>query len=61
VTVTAETPRLQVGTSNVSLLVNAAQIRDLPFSAKDFQQLTFLAPGMGGKRGNNASLNFCRT
>jgi hypothetical protein len=58
VTVVAERQPLQVETSNVSMLIDASQIRDSPLNGKDFQKLTFLAPGMAGQRGNNSSTNF---
>jgi Carboxypeptidase regulatory-like domain/TonB-dependent Receptor Plug Domain len=57
VTVAAARQPLQIDSSNVSMLIDASQIRDLPLNGKDFQKLTFLAPGMAGQRGNNSSTN----
>ncbi|MCI0388884.1 MAG: carboxypeptidase regulatory-like domain-containing protein [Acidobacteria bacterium] len=48
----------QTQTSSVSQIIETHEIADLPLNSKDFQKLTFLAPGVGGQRGNNSSTNF---
>lgn len=57
VTVTADAPIVARQASSVSMLVDDKQIRDLPLNGRDFQKLTFLAPGFAGQRGNNTSTN----
>lgn len=58
VTVEADRQTTQTQTSNVSQITESREISDLPLNSKDFQKLTFLAPGVGGKRGNTPSTNF---
>lgn len=58
VTVQAEGQVVQSQTSNVSQLITEQRLQDLPLNSKDFQKLTFLAPGVGGQRGNNSSTNY---
>ena len=58
VTVKAEAQIVQSQTSNVSQLITEQRLQDLPLNSKDFQRLTFLAPGVGGQRGNNSSTNY---
>jgi outer membrane receptor protein involved in Fe transport len=46
VTVTAETPRINLANGSVSGLVDDRQIRDLPLNGRSFQQLALLQPGV---------------
>ena len=62
VTVEAGEQMLQTQTSEVSLLVEGSQARDLPLNGKNFQQLLFLAPGtaFGSGSPNNAAISGSR-
>ncbi|MBN8731290.1 MAG: carboxypeptidase regulatory-like domain-containing protein [Acidobacteria bacterium] len=57
ITVVADAGAVQSQTSEISLLVNRRDIRDLPLNGKDFQKLMFLAPGVGGQRATNTNTN----
>jgi len=57
VTVREDVPLVQSQSSDISLLVDGARIRDLPLNGKDFQKLLFLAPGSGNFRSNNGNSN----
>ncbi len=57
VTVREDAPVLQSQSSDISLLVDEARVRDLPLNGKDFQKLVYLAPGMGNFRSNNGNSN----
>src|SRR6185436_2175105 len=46
VTVTAESPRINLANGSVSGLVDDHQIRDLPLNGRSFQQLALLQPGV---------------
>jgi outer membrane receptor protein involved in Fe transport len=46
VTVTAETPRINLASGSASGLVDDRQIRDLPLNGRSFQQLALLQPGV---------------
>jgi hypothetical protein len=58
VTVEADAQIVQSQATNVSQIITERRLADLPLNSKDFQKLTFLAPGVGGQRGNNASTNY---
>src|SRR6185436_475372 len=46
VTVSVETPRINLANGSVSGLVDDRQIRDLPLNGRSFQQLALLQPGV---------------
>lgn len=58
VKVEADEQITQTQNTNVSQIIETREVADLPLNSKDFQKLTFLAPGVGGQRGNNPSTNF---
>ncbi len=58
ITIKADAQVVQSQTSNVSQIITEQRLQDLPLNSKDFQKLTFLAPGVGGQRGNNSSTNY---
>ena len=51
ISVTAEVPMVDVYKSDTSTNVTPEQIRDLPVPDRDFQRLTFIAPGVQRERG----------
>lgn len=57
VSVQADASPVQAQTTEVSLVVQRRNIRDLPLNGKDFQKLMFLAPGVGGQRATNTNTN----
>ena len=60
VSVPGDVSVLQTQTVEMSALVDARRIRELPLNGRNFNRLTYLAPGVGGGDYNNPSISGAR-
>lgn len=60
VDVVAQLPLLQARSAEVSGLIDAARVRELPLNGENFQRLMLLAPGVAGGNSNNPAVSGSR-